>query len=633
MLTTMCGICGVVQLSGAPRRVVPSDVLLHMTDMMTYRGPDERGVHQAAGIALGARRLSIVDVAAGHQPTSNEDGSVRAIQNGELYNHGALRSSLAGDGHVFGSDCDTDVIPHLYERFGESFVDHLRGMFGIAVWDARRRRLVLARDRLGIKPLYYAVSGDVLVFGSEIKSLLASGLVPTGLDHEAVRAFLTLGFVPGPQTILASVQKVLPGQRVVADPSGVRVERYWDCPAPDPQPLPVDEWSTCLLDALDESVGLHLMSDVPLGAMLSGGLDSSLIVALMARRQSEPVKTFSIGFAGSTNELDDAREVARTFGTDHHEIELPLDLELDFEDLVWYLDEPLADLSSVGFYALSEMASRHVTVALSGQGADELLGGYSRHRVAAMIGRWNRTPRPLRALTRTAVRNERVSRLASLAELDPVARFVETRRLLRAEEFVDAPSARSADEAAYRAVQRRYTPTAEGALDAALQLDAKLGLPDDMLHYFDRMSMAHSLEVRVPFLDHKVVELCARIPSAYKVRGRTTKYLLKEAARGLVPDRIIDKPKIGFFNTAVGDWLRVASTGVIADYLLDRDAACQEFVDRATIEHIVQRQKEGRAGTRDAHAVLAVLMLEVWLSSYIPRAMQRSEPVRVAAGQ
>ena len=492
---------------------------------------------------------------------------------------------------------------------------------------------MLVRDRLGIKPLYYAVCDDVLVFGSEIKSILASGLVSTELNHDAVRAFLTLGFVPGPQTILASVQKVLPGERVVADSSGVHVESYWDYPAPEPQLLNPDEWSECLLDALDESVGLHLMSDVPLGAMLSGGLDSSLIVALMARRLSGPVKTFSIGFAGSTNELDDAREVARTFGTDHHEIELPLDFELDFEDLVWYLDEPLADLSSVGFYALSEMASAHVTVALSGQGADELLGGYSRHRVAAMIGRWNRAPGPLRALTRTAVRNERVSRLASLAELDPVARFVETRRLLRADEFVRDPSASSADDAAHQAVQRRYTPTADGALEAALRLDARLGLPDDMLHYFDRMSMAHSLEVRVPFLDHKVVELCARIPSAYKVRGRTTKYLLKEAARGLVPDRIIDKPKIGFFNTAVGDWLRTASADVLPDYLLGRDAACHEFVDRASIERMVQGQKEGRGGTRDAHAVLAILMLEVWLSSYVPRAMQRSEPARVAAAR
>ncbi len=608
-----------------------TDVLLHMTDTMTHRGPNERGIHQAAGVALGARRLSIVDVAAGHQPASNEDGTIRAIQNGEIYNQRAIRKLLSGDGHVFGSECDTDVIPHLYERFGDDFVDHLRGMFGIAVWDARRRRLVLARDRLGIKPLYFAVCNDVLVFGSEIKSLLASGLVPTQINHQAVRAFLTLGFVPGPQTILASVQKVLPGERVVVDASGVRVERYWDYPAPDPQPFGRDEWRVRLLDSLDESVGLHLMSDVPLGAMLSGGLDSSLIVALMARRMTDPVKTFSIGFAGSTNELEDAREVARALGTDHHEIELPLDVEVDFEDLVWHLDEPLADLSSVGFHALSELTSSHVTVALSGQGADELLGGYSRHRVAALIRRWNRMPRPLRAAGRTALRNERLSRIAALAEMDPVGRFVATRQLLRAHEFVADSSEDSAYESARLAVQHHYVPAADDAFDAALQLDAKLGLPDDMLHYFDRMSMAHSLEVRVPFLDHELVELCAQIPGSYKVRGRTTKYLLKEAARGLVPDRIIDKPKVGFFNTAVVDWLRVASASGLADYLLDRDAACLAFVDRPAMERLVNRQKDGSAGTKDAHAVLAILMLEVWLSSYLPRATKRPTTDRAAA--
>ena len=365
--------------------------------------------------------------------------------------------------------------------------------------------------------------------------------------------------------------------------------------------------------------GSHLMSDVPLGAMLSGGLDSSLIVALMARRMSDPVKTFSIGFVDSTNELDDARLVADEFGTEHHEIVLPLDFELDFEDLVWHLDEPLADLSSVGFYALSELASKHVTVALSGQGADELLGGYSRHRVAAMIRRWNRLPGPLRRLTRGCVRTERVARLDELASLDPVARFVETRRLVGSD-----------GGAAVRAVAKYFDPRSDDALEAALQLDARLVLPDDMLHYFDRMSMAHSLEVRVPFLDHELVEMCAAIPDSYKVRRLTTKYLLKEAARGLVPDSIIDKPKVGFFNSAVVDWLKVSSAGVIAEYLLDRDAASAAFLDTASVEGLVKRQTDGPTSSRDAHALLAILMLEVWLSSYLPRATRSVSAVAPA---
>jgi asparagine synthase (glutamine-hydrolysing) len=596
---------------------VPSEVLLLMTDSMTHRGPNERGLHEAPGIALGARRLSIVDVANGHQPAVNEDRSIRAIQNGELYNHAQLRELLAADGHVLGSDCDTEVIPHLYERFGDGFVEHLRGMFGIAVWDAPQRRLVLARDRLGIKPLYYAECGDVLVFGSEIKCILASGLVKTDLDFDAIEAFLTLGLVPGPQTILAGVRKVLPGERLVADAGGVRIERYWEYPAPDSERLSQEEWRERLLGALDASVESHLMSDVPLGAMLSGGLDSSLIVALMARRMSRPVKTFSIGFEGSTNELDDARLVADEFGTEHHEIVLPLDFELDFEALVWHLDEPLADLSSVGFYALSELASKHVTVALSGQGADELLGGYSRHRTAAMIRRWNRLPSPLRGLARSCVRTEKVSRLEELAKLDPVGRFVATRQLLGADGT--GPAA--------RAVAAHFDPSSQDPLEAALQLDAKLVLPDDMLHYFDRMSMAHSLEVRVPFLDHELVEMCAAIPDGYKVRRLTTKYLLKAAARGLVPDRIIDKPKIGFFNSAVVDWLKASSTSVIAEYLLDRDAASAEFLDTASIERLVRRVKEGPTSSREAHALLAILMLEVWLSSFLPRATRPVDSV------
>ncbi|MDX6401768.1 MAG: hypothetical protein QOF27_2374, partial [Gaiellaceae bacterium] len=377
-----------------------------MTDAMTHRGPNDRGIYAADGIGLGVRRLSIVDVEGGHQPFANEDKTVWAVQNGELYNHDDLRRTLGGRGHRFGSRCDTEIIPHLYEDTGTAFPEQLRGKFGLALWDARERRAVIARDRLGIKPLYYAEVGDVLVFASELKSLLASGLVDTELDYEAIDAFLTLGFVPGPLTPLARVRKLMPGERLIADQSGVRVEAYWSYPEPAPAEMSLAEASEGLLAGLDESVRLRLMSDVPLGAMLSGGIDSSVIVALMARHMTEPVKTFSVGFAeaGKGNELDDARLVAEHFGTEHHELELSFaEQTVDLAELVWFMDEPLADLSSLGFLALSELAASEVTVALSGQGADELLGGYRKHRAAAIAREWGRLPRPVRSVGNAAL--------------------------------------------------------------------------------------------------------------------------------------------------------------------------------------------------------------------------------------
>jgi len=623
----VCGICGAVQVGGRPHTVLTEDALIRMTDVMTHRGPDERGLYTAPGIALGARRLSIVDVVNGHQPTASEDGRVRAVQNGEIYNHLELRRLLSGHGHTLGSSCDTEVLPHLYEDLGAEFVNRLRGMFAVAIWDAGRQRAVLARDRLGIKPLYYAVCDDIVVFGSELKSVLASGLVGPRLDYDTVEAYLTLGFVPGPRTILAGVRKVLPGERLVVENGRVAVDRYWSYPVPEPEPASPTEWRERLLAALDESVALHLMSDVPLGAMLSGGLDSSLIVGLMAPRTSSPVETFSVGFAGSTNELADARLVSSTFSTNHHELELPLDHEVDLSELVWHLDEPLADLSSLGFYALSQMAREHVTVALSGQGADELLGGYSRHQAATLMRTWNRLPGLLRKLTkRGATASRRVQRLAELAELDPVDRFVATREL--APDLQDAwrQPRSSPGSAASRAVAERLPTPIQDPLDAILYLDANLGLADDMLHYFDRMSMAHSLEVRVPFLDHELVQLCAAIPRNFKVHRGTTKWLLKEAARGIVPDAVIDKPKIGFFNTAVETWVRTALARTTADHLLDREAAYAEFLDRSWVEDLVQRQVSGAARPRDAHLLLAILMLEVWLSSYLPRALASTAP-------
>jgi asparagine synthase (glutamine-hydrolysing) len=620
--------------------VASPEQLDRMTDVMTHRGPNDRGTYTAPGIALGVRRLSIVDVEGGHQPVSNEDGLIWAVQNGELYNHADVRRDLTARGHSIRSRCDTEILPHLYEESGDLFPQSLRGMFGLAVWDGRRRRAVLARDRIGIKPLYYACVGDLVVFASELKSLLASGLVEPRLDYEGIHAYLAFGFFPGPSTPLEGVRKLMQGHVLLIGDGGVREERYWSYPPPNATPpRSLHDVSAELLDQLEESVRLRLMSDVPLGAMLSGGLDSSLIVALMARNMTEPVKTFSIGFAeaGSANELADARVVAKAFGAEHHELELSFAEEsVDLEDLVWCLDEPLADLSALGFLALSELASRSVTVALSGQGADELLGGYRKHRAASMVPAWHRLPRALRRAG------------TGLASLGP-PKLQRAARMLAAPDAVERLLAMSSqlDEdlaarlfqgkltlvtgnAARDAVAARATGVNGDALAGTLHIDGQLALVDDMLHYFDRTSMAHSLEVRVPFLDHEVVEFCATIEPRHKVRRLETKVALKHAARGLIPDQIIDKPKIGFFRNSAADWFSAQTESAIPQYLLDPGARYSELLDQREVASMVADHTSGR-GAHRTQLLLALLMLEVWLSSYLPRATGVREDVAVPA--
>ncbi len=596
---------------------------------MTHRGPDDRGTYTGTGAALGVRRLSIVDVEGGHQPVSNKDGSIWAIQNGELYNHLELRRELRT--HRFRSRCDTEILPHLYEDAGDALPERLRGKFALAVWNERDRTGLIARDRLGVKPLYYAARGDLLVFASELKGLLASGLVEPDLDHAAIDALLTLGFVPGPLTPLRDVFKLLPGHRIVVDGDGFRVERYWEYPAPAPDPGPTaQEWQQLLLSELEDAVRVRLMSDVPLGAMLSGGLDSSLIVALMARNTTEPVKTFSVGFADARdNELADAREVARLFGADHHELELTMtDATVDLADLVWSMDEPVADLSSLGFLALSELAARHVKVALAGQGADELFGGYRKHRVAAAAERWQRLPGPVRASGRLAAtlgpRPARRLRDA-LEARDGVDRLLAMSALLEPslrEELYGSRRLRSCDGgAAKAAISRTIGELAAPPLAETLHVDGQLALVDDMLHYFDRASMARSLEVRVPFLDHKVVELSARIPTELKVHGLTTKHVLKQAALELLPERIVTKRKVGFFHGSISAWFRAQTDGAIVDYLLAPSPRYAELLERRAVERLVRRHRQSRhSGT--GRLLLSILLLEVWLSTYLPRAMQ-----------
>jgi asparagine synthase (glutamine-hydrolysing) len=621
----MCGICGVVQVGVEGREVLTPAQLDAMTDAMTHRGPDDRGTYGGAGIALGVRRLSIVDVEGGHQPVRSEDGNVVAIQNGELYNHGELRRELRREGHQFVSRCDTEVLPHLYERYGVRFPEKLRGKFGIAVWDERRRRAILARDRMGVKPLYWAQLGDVVVFASELKSVLASGVVEPEVDLEAIDLYLSLGFVPGPRTPLAGVRKLAPGSILVIDPGGVYEERYWNYPEPNPdsRPRPLEDYADELRDLLRDAVRDRLMSDVPLGAMLSGGLDSSLVVALMAEASSRPVVTFSVGFReDEANELADARRVAEAFGCEHNELELSVtETAVDIDELAWRLDEPVADLSALGFDVLSELASGHVTVALAGQGADELFGGYTKHRAASTLGSLELLPGAVRtAASAWPWASPRLRRaLDALAARDPSARLLAmSGRLVNGAraDLYRGPLAAVRDDNAYEAIETLRDGLDGDPLAVTLYLDARLGLVDHMLLYFDRTSMAHSLEVRVPYLDHRLVEWAAKVPPSMKVRRGVTKRVLKEAGMKFLPPRTVKKPKVGFFRSALDVWLNAQLSGPAGERFQSTDAAYGEFLDASGVARLVEDYRRRR--TEDAaRLVFAILLLDSWLRRFV----------------
>jgi asparagine synthase (glutamine-hydrolysing) len=631
----MCGIAGAFRIDGGGGAPLPEHVLRRMTEVIDYRGPDDAGFVSGEGCSLGARRLSIIDVEGGHQPFASESGRVWAAQNGEIYNHDDLRAELRARGHVLRSRCDTEVLPHLYEDHGPALAERLRGMFAVAAWDRDARRGVLVRDRLGVKPLYYAIVDGLVVFGSELKCVIASGLVSDELDPEAIAAYLTLGFVPGPMTPLRDVRKLAPGQRLVVEGGRARLETWWSYPAPDPDPTPrsVDEWAEIVLDKLDESVRLRLMADVPLGAMLSGGLDSSLIVALMTRHMDQPVKTFSVGFPDEGSELPDAERVAAFNGAEHHALEVALSTDADdLAKLTWHLDEPLADLSSVGFLALCELAVKDVTVALSGQGADELFGGYRKHRVASLAESWGRIPGPARALAAAALRHgpgRSGKLLEALQCADPAARLLASSGMVHPELRGDLFAGALAEHAgaAERVVRGHLAAPGAAPLEAALYLDAKLGLVDDMLTYFDRASMACSLEVRVPFLDHELVELCARVPTSVKVHRLQGKHVLREASRGLVPDFVFDKRKQGFFNEAMGTWLGAGDT--LDRTLLGPDPAYAAVLDPGVVRRAVGEWRAGQG--RHTQLLLSMIMLEQWLGGYLPRAFALADERAVAA--
>ena len=609
----MCGIAGYV---GWDRSEERSDAdLRRMCGAIVHRGPDDEGRLSIPGAALGMRRLSIIDVACGHQPMTNEDGTVHVVFNGEIYNHRALHDALVRRGHRLRTHSDTETLVHLYEDHGPGMVEPLRGMFGFAVYDAPRRRLLLARDRLGQKPLYYWERDGGLAFASEVRSLRALSHFPAEVDPAAVAAYLRLGYVPDPLCIYRGVRKLPPGHLLVWEAGGgpARVERYW---SPVRAEADVDEHEAVaeLRRLLGDAVGSHLESEVPLGAFLSGGVDSSAVVAEMARQMGRPVKTFSIGFdVDAYNEAPHAAEVARALGTEHTELIVRPDADALVERVVLGFDEPFADSSALPTYLVSELARRHVTVALSGDGGDELFGGYTRY--AELLGRrelpaWaRRALRPAaRALPHGAYGRNRLLDLGRTLEqryattvaapLLGAEGGVGRRGLPGAEAPIDAPLRDAFDSAASRDFLTRLT-----------LVDLQSYLPGDILTKVDRMSMAVSLEARVPLLDHPFVEFAVSLPARLKVRDGTGKWIFRRALEGLVPASVFAKPKQGF-AVPLHQWFR-GPLRYRVDALLAPDAPMLAYADRAAVERL---RAEHLSGRRDhAGSLWRLLVLDLWL--------------------
>jgi asparagine synthase (glutamine-hydrolysing) len=588
----MCGIAG---LLGAADR----DALVAMRDAMVHRGPDDEGLFLDGPVGLAARRLSIIDLAHGHQPISTEDGSVTVVQNGEIYNHAELRAGLGG--HTFATSCDTEVIAHLYEEHDLGFAHRLRGMFAVAIWDARRRRLVLARDRFGIKPLYYAHEGDRLAFASELKGLQQRPGASTEVDLDAVEAFLAFNSIPAPLTIYRAARKLPPGHLLIAEDGGVRLERF-----ARPRPVDASEVRTEdfddlageLRERMRDSVRAHLVADVPVGVLLSGGIDSSLLTALAAQESGYRVSTFSIGFKErSFDELELARQVARRYDTDHHELIVEPDAAQLLPILARAFDEPFADSSAVPTYLVSQLAAQHVKVVLSGEGGDELFGGYETYvadLLAPKVGRVAALAAPLAArLPSGSGRvplDYKLKRFSRAAHLPPLEAHHGWKEIFSPDARAELLARRGSTDPVdvYR---EAYAETAGAEPLARLQdVDRAIYLVDDLLVKTDRMSMVHSLEARVPFLDEHVAAFANALPTSAKVRGFAKKRILRAAAAPLLPREIVRGRKRGFSIPAAA-WLR-GPLEPFAREVLDTDAG--GLLDRQAVMRVLDDHVAGR---------------------------------------
>ena len=609
---------------------------------LAHRGPDDDGLLIEDGVGLAFRRLSIVDLATGHQPLSNEDGSLWIVYNGEIYNHADVRRELESLGHRYRTRSDTETVVHAYEQWGEGCLDRLRGMFAFALWDRPRRRLFAARDRLGVKPLYLAQAGRAFVCASEIKALFAFPGIERAVSLEGVVEHLTLRYSAAPATLFRGIEKLPPGHQVTADREGRRMRRYWRVEAWEPKLALSNERALDeLAERFTESVRIELMSDVPLGALLSGGVDSGLVVAAMSRLLDRPVQTFSVGFdaPGPYSELPFARRVAEHCRTEHREIVVgAADMLRELPRLVWHQDEPVSEPAAIPTFLVSTLARRSVTVVLTGEGGDELFAGYPKYAADPLARGIARLP----AAVRSALLDQLVDRLPfgfrKLQVAGRSARFLDEAERLAAwfagfageeRSGLLGPALAGHDGAAVRAFETALADTtARRPLDRMLDVDLRLWLGDDLLPKMDKMSMAASLEARVPLLDHLLVEWAARLPGRHKVRGLEGKVLLKRLARRWLPREIVDRPKVGF-TVPLSPWFRGPLRELVADTLLSPTCLGRGYYRPEVVRAVVADHLEGR---RDrARELWTLLTLELWHRAWIDRAPERPAPRAPAA--
>jgi asparagine synthase (glutamine-hydrolysing) len=633
----MCAICGILNFDHSDP--VDRTIVEKMTGTLTHRGPDDEGFFVEGQAGLGFRRLSIIDLSGGHQPIFNEDGSAAIVFNGEIYNYRGLAADLSSAGHTFTTRSDTETILHAYEQYGDACVDHLRGMFAFAIWDRRRQRLFIARDRLGIKPLYYYRNARFLAFASEIKALLEVPGVPREIDPDAFDQFLTQRYVPGPRTMFKEIFRLQPGHTLVADlhtgNAGVHIRKYWDIDYDARSSDSPRQIAASFDELLDESVRLRLISEVPLGLFLSGGLDSSAILSRLHKLTGEHgVKTFSVGYDASgpqeqrVCELEYAQLAARAFGTDHHEVRVSAKNFAEFiPGLVWHLDEPLADPSCIPLYFVSKLAREHITVVLSGEGADEILAGYGIYPKMLTLDRINRN---VPAMGRLA------GRFAQFTSAEPLRRYlrlagqpledgyrgvcrgfgVEARRRLIGEDRM-----KRSDRQLSEIFRAHFDAAGKASpLNRMLYVDTKVWLPDDLLLKADKMTMANGLELRVPFLDHKLVEFAAALPDASKISRHGGKSLLRKAMRGVLPKAILQRPKNGF-GVPLASWLRGPLRQFTRDHLLTSDSASGSWLDRGEVKRIVEEHEQARADR--SQEIWSLLVFEFWHSHFIDDSAQR----------
>jgi asparagine synthase (glutamine-hydrolysing) len=624
----MCGIVGQVRPQG---EAVDGELLARMCAALEHRGPDSRGLHHRGRAGIGIQRLRVIDLSTGDQPIFNEDRSVVVVMNGEIYNYRELRDELRARGHVFATQGDTEVIVHLYEEHGADCVRHLHGMFAFSLWDERRQQLLLARDRVGKKPLLYNLRDGVLTWASEMNALLQNGDIPREPDPVSLDRYLAYGYVPAPRSALRDVAKLPPAHTLLFRDGRITLSKYWSLDYSRKLDAPVEELGERIRAALLEATRKRLIADVPLGAFLSGGIDSSAVVAAMAQLSPEPVRTFSIGFDhAGFDELPHARAIARQFGTVHEEFEVRAEAVEIVPRIVRHYGEPFADSSAIPSFYLSELTRRHVTVALNGDGGDESFAGYQRYVANAVAGRLDRIPAPLRrAVAALAARvpdrgvesskANRFRRLGGALALDPAQRYAryqswfgaEQREALYTREFAAELGGADAGE---EIASRWAAASGDSIVDRMLEVDASTYLVDDLIAKVDIATMAHALEARSPLLDHQLMELAASIPGHLKVRGGEKKWIFREALRPWLPSEILDRPKQGF-SVPLSSWLRGDLQGWARDILLDPATLGRGQFEPTAVRGLLDRHAAGSDG--DAKRIYALLMLELWQREFV----------------